>query len=745
MSLSNGVRECLLAVAVALVVLGALAFGNAPVLRGLETSSLDLRFRLRGTVPPGQEIALVMVDDKSIDALGRWPLSHRLFARTLETLDRDHAKTIVFDLLFAQPEQPIPPDLQQAAKTAAAALPAEGNPALGNALKALADDDPDGDLARAMRASGNVYLPIAFSFSGNKGTAPDFVSDAGYQRFPKSPIPPNFPLKPVSALTPLPVWAKEAAGFGHVNIAFDRDGAPRYDYLALPFEGDFLPSLPVRAAAAYLGVKWPDVGLALGQGVEIGRIAIPTDAAMRLLIDYRGPRGTFPSYSFVDLLDGRIPPTAFAGKIVLIGASFLGLPDSNASPFGSTPLPGTERMATIIDQILHRDFIAENPGEWPIAVIAAVVMLAALAGIGGTFLPTRLAVLSAGLPVVLWAGATQAAFLHGLWLPLVKPVAALAAASVAVLLFRYRVVDYEGRVIKTAFRRYLAPDMVNYLSRHPDRLKLGGETRNMTLLFCDVRGFTAISERYKANPHGLTHLINRFLTPMTDLILERRGTIDKYMGDCIMAFWNAPLDDPDHAEHACASALAMVAALDGINAGLAAEAEAVESSFTPLRVGIGINTGDCVVGNVGSDQRFDYSVLGDAVNLAARLEPQSKTYDVAIVIGEETHNRAPGFAAIELDRIAVYGKQEAVRVYTLLGDEAVAASPEFAALSARHEAMLACYRAQDWDGADSALAACRDRDGRIERLYDLYAERVTYFRLNPPGPDWDGVFVASTK
>jgi CHASE2 domain-containing sensor protein len=295
LTLWNGVRETLLAVAAALIVLGVLTLADPSLLRGLETSSLDLRFRLRGTMPPGPEIAIVMVDDKSIDALGRWPLSHRLFAHALQTLDRAGARTIVFDLLFAQPEQPLPPDLQAAARTAAASLPADGDATLRGALKALADDDPDGDLARAMQASGNVYLPIAFAFAGKKVAAPDFVSDAGYQRFDKSPIPPDFPLRPVSAVTPLPVWAKAAAGFGHVNIAFDRDGSPRYDYLALPFEGDFLPSLPLRAAAAFLGVKWPDVGLALGRGVQMGPIAIPTDSAMRLLIDYRGPRGTFPT------------------------------------------------------------------------------------------------------------------------------------------------------------------------------------------------------------------------------------------------------------------------------------------------------------------------------------------------------------------------------------------------------------------------------------------------------------------
>lgn len=745
MKLSSGVREFILAVAVALASLTLLSVAGAPLLRSLETASLDLRFRIRGVRPPGPEIALVMVDDRSIDALGRWPLSHRLFAKAIDRLDRAGARLIVFDLLFAQPEQPVPPAVQAAARKAASRLPAGGDAELRDALRTLAEDDPDAAFARAIRASGNVFLPIAFAFTGTPAAAPAFVSAAGYQRFLNSPIPPVFPLKPVSVVTPLALWADAAAGLGHVNIAFDRDGAPRYDYLALPFAGDFLPSLPVRVAAAYLGVPWAKVGLALGAGVDIGPIAVPTDDAMRLLINYRGPRGTFPTYSFVDLLNGRVPDKALAGRIVLIGASFIGLPDANPSPFGTTPLPGTERMADIIDTILHRDFIHESLPGLPILVGTAVAVLAALIGISAAALPTSLAVFFTVLPLLAWAAAAQLAFRDGLWLPLVEPLMALILCSVVVLLFRYRVVDYEGRVIKAAFRRYLAPDMVNTLARHPERLKLGGETRAMTLLFCDVRGFTAISERYKASPQDLTHLINRFLTPMTDVIMARRGTIDKYMGDCVMAFWNAPLDDPDHAAHGCASALAMIAALGCVNAALADEAAAASRPFVPLRVGIGVNSGDCVVGNVGSDQRFDYSVLGDAVNLAARLETQSKTYEVDIVIGEATRTLAPQFAAIELDRILVYGKQEAVRIFTLLGDEAMAQSPEFAELVARHEAMLMHYRAQDWARAEAALSACRGGDARLEPLYDLYAGRIAWFRENPPGADWNGVFVATTK
>ncbi len=264
-------------------------------------------------------------------------------------------------------------------------------------------------------------------------------------------------------------------------------------------------------------------------------------------------------------------------------------------------------------------------------------------------------------------------------------------------------------------------------------------------MFSDIRGFTAISEQFKSNPQGLSRLINRgFLTPMTRLIMARRGTIDKYMGDCVMAFWNAPLDDPDHADHACESALAMLAELDRINRELDGRGGRPGFSIRS-HIGVGINTGECVVGNMGSDERFAYTAMGDAVNLASRLEGQSKTYGVSIVIGEAARQAAPSWAAIELDLVAVNGKQEAVRIYTLLGDSAYGATPDFIELSEHHAAMLERYRAQDWARAQAALSQCRGRDPRLEPLYDLYEERLAYFAANPPAADWDGVFVALSK
>ncbi|HAM47822.1 MAG TPA: adenylate/guanylate cyclase domain-containing protein, partial [Alphaproteobacteria bacterium] len=265
-------------------------------------------------------------------------------------------------------------------------------------------------------------------------------------------------------------------------------------------------------------------------------------------------------------------------------------------------------------------------------------------------------------------------------------------------------------------------------------------------LFCDIRGFTPISEQFKGNPQGLTQLINRFLTPMTDIILSREGTIDKYMGDCIMAFWNAPLDVPDHPMQSCTTSLEMIHDLKILNAELKEEAERENRPFLPINIGIGLNTGECVVGNMGSKQRFDYSVLGDAVNLGARLESQSKNYGATIVVGAETYASVKDdFALIELDLIAVKGKSEAVQIYALLGDEEMKNSDDFKNWSAMHADMITAYRAQNWDEAEQLLETLRAREDANHVLYDLYAERIADYRANPPGPDWDGVFVATSK
>jgi adenylate cyclase len=308
----------------------------------------------------------------------------------------------------------------------------------------------------------------------------------------------------------------------------------------------------------------------------------------------------------------------------------------------------------------------------------------------------------------------------------------------------YLLSERERRRVRSAFTHYLAPALVERLANHAGELKLGGEMRDLTLLFCDIRGFTSISEAMDAEQ--LTGFLNAFLTPMTDVVLSNDGTIDKYMGDAIMAFWNAPLNDAAHARHACLSALQMQARLEERLPIWRQQAEAAGRTFVPIKIGIGLNSGECCVGNLGSEQRFDYSALGDPVNLASRLEGMTKLYGVRILLGEATRSRCPELAFLELDLIRVIGKQQPVRIFALFGDESVAADATFQNLQAAQDLALAAYRAQDWSGAREKFTRVRElADGKLDLLHAMFMARLDHLATQPPGEDWDTVFQATTK
>ncbi|MDA0702365.1 MAG: adenylate/guanylate cyclase domain-containing protein [Proteobacteria bacterium] len=302
----------------------------------------------------------------------------------------------------------------------------------------------------------------------------------------------------------------------------------------------------------------------------------------------------------------------------------------------------------------------------------------------------------------------------------------------------------ERRWVRNAFAHYLSPAVVDQLAADPDRLALGGEMRDMTVLFCDIQGFTGISEGFDAQ--SLTRFLNRFLTPMTDVLLAHGATIDKYMGDAIMAFWNAPLVAPGHARRGAEAALAMTERLADLNREWAAAAKAEGRQPMPVRIGLGLNTGRCCVGNLGSDQRFDYSVIGDEVNLASRLEGQTRIYGVPAILGEETAQEADGLALIDLDLVRVKGKANPTRIFALLGGATLAADPAFSTFATAHTALLAAHRARDWDAAGSLIVECRGlAPADLAMLYDLYAARIAAFRAAPPPEDWDGVHIALDK
>ena len=434
------------------------------------------------------------------------------------------------------------------------------------------------------------------------------------------------------------------------------------------------------------------------------------------------------------------------GSMVVIGTSAAGLNDVRATPLNPVTAGALVHVQALEQMLLN--YSLKHP-DWSFGAEIIYIIILGTALI--VLLPRFGALWCAVISVTTIGGAIAFSwylFSEYRWLlDPIYPSAVILLVYLSASLLNFLRTESEKRQIRGAFSQYLSPALVEQLAEQPERLVLGGEMRDMTLLFADIRGFTTISEQFKGDPQGLTKLINRFLTPMTNMILDRHGTIDKYMGDCIMAFWNAPLDDPEHELHACNSALAMFSALESLNDEIKAEREAAGQKFFPLNIGIGLNSGECCVGNMGSDQRFDYSVLGDTVNLAARLEGQSKNYGVGIVIGEETKLSAPEYATIELDLIAVKGKLEAVHIFALLGDKEVGTKAEYKAFISTHNAMLEAHRSQRWDKTKELIAKCREQaeEFNLGVLYDLYDERTDQYIESPPPEDWHGVFVATSK
>ena len=445
-----------------------------------------------------------------------------------------------------------------------------------------------------------------------------------------------------------------------------------------------------------------------------------------------------------------IPPNILdiTGKVVLIGGYF-SLRDTHRTPFSSDvagakgEAPGIEVHAHAISQFLAGRSV-QKPALWQ--RLGLLLLVAAIgAGLGSLNTSTVKRFGLAGVALgALWFAGFYLSYKFGIMIRLIEPSIALLLATWATEAVMGAEARKQREFINSAFTRYLNPSLVKRLADDPSKLQLGGEMRDMTLLFCDIRGFTTISEKFDA--HGLTRFINRFLTPMTDLIMANRGTIDKYMGDAIMAFWNAPLDDEEHAANGCRAALKMRTRLKELNVEWKAEADAAGQVHIPVNIGIGLNSGSCCVGNVGSDQRFDYSVLGDDVNLASRLEGQSKTYGVDIVIGENTERVTRMLAVLELDLLTVKGKTKPVHIYALVGDDEMAQDQGFLTLKSEHEAMFATYRQQKWAEATQHIENCRKiAPPLMMGLYELYEERIASYLKAPPSADWDGVYVATSK
>ncbi len=617
---------------IALIVAAVLSMfylSNARLFNVLEEKALDMRFTMRGKIAPGPETVIAAIDEKSINKLGRFPWPRSVWARVVDRLTEDGAKVIVFDVFFTEAENAKSDDLLQ----------------------------------QAIRRSGRVILPVVFDFTkaGFKETGftdkkLDFMTFSSYAVL-KHADEPFSPLKAEIVLPPLYRFSSVAESLAHINMVSDDDGTLRWEMLAIAYQGDYYAPIGLQAARLYRGLKSEDLALDYQGGVSFGDTSIPTDEHGRMLINYRGPTGTFPTYSIADIYDRAMPAGTFKDKIVLIGATAMGIFDLRVTPF-SNNMPGIEKHASVVDNILHRDFLYHTEFSVPVLIVLFAMVL-------GFAIPRLGAKAGASLFLVLFAGYLGFVYYlfvaKGIWFNLVYPASALFFGYTSQTAYRFFMEERRARDIRKMFSSYVSKRIVDELIRDPSKTKLGGDRKEITVLFSDIRGFTSFSEKHE--PEEVVSLLNEYLGAMTEIVFEYEGTLDKFVGDAIMALWGAPIGQPDHAERAVRCAVAMIAKLKQLQAKWASEGRYV------IDIGVGINTGDMVVGNMGAEgKKMDYTVIGDNVNLGARLEGLTRKYNNHIIISEYTYEKVKDIVeAKELDSVTVKGKENPVVVYDLIG------------------------------------------------------------------------------
>jgi adenylate cyclase len=723
---------------VALLVLLALTllrFWDPLPVESLRLRVFDFYQRLQPRVAVARPVTIVDIDEPSLRELGQWPWPRNMIAELVERLGRAGAVVIAFDVMFPEADRTSPALVASTLHTI--------DPVVRETLMKLPTNEQV--LAGAFKRTRVVVGQSGVSSANASAEDPNAPRTGFGVKGPDvSPFLITFP----GILRNVPELETAAAGRGLLTIWPEQDGIVRRVPLVMRAADALAPSLTLEMLRVVTGtggilVKSNAAGV---QSVALPGFEIPTDQNAQLWVHF-SRHDTSRYVPAKDVMNGSAPPAMLKNKLVLIGTSAVGLLDIKTTPVDAS-MPGVEVHAQVLESILTKAVLSAPNTMKSVEMLLATFVSLLLIGLAPMLGPVPLFSVG-GVVAALIAGVSWNLYSkHLVLMDATYPLAASFAVYLTLLCTNYLKAQVDRSRIRSAFNQYLSPALVEQLAQSPEKLVLGGEERRMTILFSDVRGFTTIAETFKSDPQGLTTLMNRFLTPLTNAIIERQGTIDKYMGDAIMAFWNAPLDDPDHEAHACEAALAMLRNLDALNAARADEAAQAGATHVPIAIGVGLNTGLCVVGNMGSDLRFDYSVLGDSVNLASRLEGQSKAYGVQVILGSTTAAAVKErFAVLEIDLITVKGKTEPEHVYTLLGGEDVLRSPKFRLLADLHAAMLIAYRAQQWEAAATALATCRAAaEGmQLDPLYRLYNERIAGFREAPPSPEWNGVIALQTK
>ena len=717
-----------------LIGFAALRVADPAPVEEIRVRTFDFFQRIDPRHKTARPVTIVDIDDKSLEKFGQWPWPRTRIADLITELTRLGAVVIAFDAVFSEPDRLNPADAADTFRNLDEDTRAK--------LRALPSNDEI--FAEAIRKSRVVL--------GESGAAEELA--ALDKTLPVTGLamlgeePQRFMFEFPGLLRNTKVLEHAAAGRGLFTIKPERDGIVRRVPMIMLAQGQTMPSLSfemlrVAAGSGTILIKSEKTGI---KSLGIKGFQLPTDGNGQLWVHYarQDPSLYVP---VTNVLEKTVAPEMIAGKLVLIGTSAVGLNDIKTTPV-SQNMPGVEIHAQILESALTGDVISQP--VYGIAVEFATALLFGLLVIAFApqFGPVTLVALGAAFASMLIGMSVYFYTQNRLLIDFTYPLMSTTAVYLTLIFSSFVREQAQRRQIRSAMGRYVSPVLVEQLAQSPERLVLGGEEREMTIMFSDMRGFTSISETYKNDPQGLTALMNRFLTPLTNAILNRKGTIDKYMGDAIMAFWNAPLDDKDHELNACEAALDMLARVDELNQAREQEAKEEGRPFIPLNVGVGLNTGICVVGNMGSDMRFDYSVFGDSVNLASRLEGQSKEYGFPIIVGSRTALAVKDkFAILELDFIMVKGKKEPEVIYAIAGREDTAQSGRFQRLRNLTIEMLSCYRNRDWEGALAAIARGRKTDeaNSLELLYDLYEVRIRGYLEDPPPQDWNGAFALLTK
>ncbi len=621
--------------------------------RRIESASIDIRFKVfRGPRPATPDVVIVAVDEPSIKEIGRWPWSRATQARLVDGIAQGGAKVIGLDVIYSEPEvTELKRNLQEVRAGAEAAGATKAVQGLLD--RKLKESDTDAQFEHSIKTAGNVVLalPLVVPVSGScqqvEMVPPKYITSTLFMMVKQASS--GAALEPqcaTSAVPPLRQFAGAAASLGHVYTIPDRDGVTRYEYLAVRYgdDRDYYPSLGLEVARVYLDISRDHMSLTLGEGVRLGKMLIPTDQKARMLINHVGKEQSFRYVSATDVIHGRVEPNAFAGKAVFVGTAALGTYDQKTTPF-SANFPGVEKNATVAENIITQQFLEQSVYDKPIDL--ALILLF---GFGlGAFLPKMRALPGATLAATAFLGyavVVQYLFVvHGLLLAVVYPLFTVLVVFVSVTVLRFMTEEKQAKEVRAMFSSYVSPRIVEELIKDPAKAKLGGQRKELTMLFSDVRGFTTFCEQH--SPEQVVPLLNEYLTAMTEVVFHWNGTLDKFVGDAVVAFWGAPIDQPNHVELALKCALHMRRRLGELQEGWKAR------GLPLLDNGIGINTGAALVGNIGAEgKKMDYTMIGDHVNLAARAEGLTRKFSVSIVITENTAEQLKGL----LDRTRVRDK-----------------------------------------------------------------------------------------